>query len=704
MTDRWQLALRTALSALLAGLISTSLHFEDPFWSMVTVFMLSTPFAETTVIKAFFRIIGTGAGAIGGLIAAALTANDRVLSLAVLFVVTSTGSYFALRRKHSYPWILGLATYYLIALSATGSPSELWSTALWRFIEVVVGVVVILLVDLLFRWKEAVVRLPAIIDAVCVALSQSWQALWVPEGNRESLRSLDQNIKKLDQLIEAVRVSRKGDRVLLQMITESLESYRHVYFTLAEFYQTFTGEISLNAEALSQLSIETLIEPMTQVLRHAGLPTQMHSKLIELRNQLNRAWSEWERRCVPGGLQGDANTLDQVAFIYSLFHFLEQLTQQLEEISRLGRLDAAKMRVGFLGSPAQGLPACSRLALTRGLRIGISAVVTMLVWLWSAWWAARIGVISALVVGLEQDTLGTGRKGVQRILGNVLGAGLGLGLLSLFVGDAISLFVLFFLGSLLTGYVIAGPTPWPYVGMQMGIGFSLAMISSTSLSSSIALPLQRVAGVLLGSAIAILSAMIIWPMSAKQALDQGLSRVFSDLARLLAEAGRTQQFVNELFLSILRSHHANAEMVEGVDDEVRIKMWRLEEIAVLHILSLQQLHPMMTKTQELSTWIELELQSLAKKFADLSSFLLVANSLSWDERALNQKREQLQRDLDKLRQADWFQRLPVRQQGAIISALWKIQQLYGCLIQYVPLRPDAPQILNKKFRNNILIR
>lgn len=149
---------------------------------------------------------------------------------------------------------------------------------------------------------------------------------------------------------------------------------------------------------------------------------------------------------------------------------------------------------------AGGLPAAEldRLALVGGL------VLALVPLLWAQLELPSVvqGAVTALVV-LDRDIGAARVRGTQRMLGCALGGALGALLLAL-GPDALSLWLAAFGGGLLVlARLHHGGGPGAYVGTQGGVALIMAMASGNGPPETLQPALDRLAGVLLGTALVI---------------------------------------------------------------------------------------------------------------------------------------------------------------------------------------------------------
>src|SRR6185312_928648 len=78
-------AAKTTASGLLALLVAFTFNLDQPYWALLTVFIVSQPQQSGQVLaKSVYRVIGTLIGATVALLFVALFAQERVLFLGAL--------------------------------------------------------------------------------------------------------------------------------------------------------------------------------------------------------------------------------------------------------------------------------------------------------------------------------------------------------------------------------------------------------------------------------------------------------------------------------------------------------------------------------------------------------------------------------------------------------------------------------------------
>ncbi|HWB51070.1 MAG TPA: FUSC family protein [Stellaceae bacterium] len=139
-------ALRTALAATLAVLAAFALHLDNPWWAGITGVVLVQSDRGATLARSLDRVIGTTIGAAIGYLAAA-TIADHLVFLAIAAGCTGFAIYAQERADHGYAFLLGGITVVLVLFGTLAAPGKALDLAVYRALEIYLGVAVACAVD-----------------------------------------------------------------------------------------------------------------------------------------------------------------------------------------------------------------------------------------------------------------------------------------------------------------------------------------------------------------------------------------------------------------------------------------------------------------------------------------------------------------------------------------------------------------------------
>ena len=138
-------AAKTTAAALIALLVAFTFNLDEPYWALLTVFIVSQPLESGAVLaKSFYRIIGTLLGAAMSLLLVSLFAQERVLFLGALALwlgVCACGSQYA-RNFAAYSFVLSGYTAAIVGIPGALDPNNAFYIATGRITEICLGIIV----------------------------------------------------------------------------------------------------------------------------------------------------------------------------------------------------------------------------------------------------------------------------------------------------------------------------------------------------------------------------------------------------------------------------------------------------------------------------------------------------------------------------------------------------------------------------------
>src|SRR6516162_7365969 len=141
----WIFAAKTTASGLIALLVAFTFNLDQPYWALLTVFIVSQPLQSRQVLaKSLYRIIGTVIGAAVALLFVALFAQERVLFLGALALwigVCAFGSQYA-RNFAAYSFVLSGYTVAIVGIPGALDAGNAFYIATGRVTEVCLGIIV----------------------------------------------------------------------------------------------------------------------------------------------------------------------------------------------------------------------------------------------------------------------------------------------------------------------------------------------------------------------------------------------------------------------------------------------------------------------------------------------------------------------------------------------------------------------------------
>jgi uncharacterized membrane protein YccC len=134
-------SLITAASCWLAAVFVFFFHCDNPWWGVISAWVISSQDFHQSSLKAMMRVAGTLAGYFVGLACASVTEGEPVWQALVLFLIGAVGMSMRYRSRFSYAWIIGSATAFILVVVDITDPGSIYETAQYRLYEIISGVV-----------------------------------------------------------------------------------------------------------------------------------------------------------------------------------------------------------------------------------------------------------------------------------------------------------------------------------------------------------------------------------------------------------------------------------------------------------------------------------------------------------------------------------------------------------------------------------
>lgn len=140
----WLFIAKALLALYLSCWIAMRLEMPSPATAMITVLIVMNPQTGMVLAKAFYRGMGTLIGCIAGVVMVGLFPQQPLLLLLVMALWSGGMAAGALlnRNMRAYSFVLGGYTVAMIVLPSVNNPAGVFDTAIWRLVEVGLGLIV----------------------------------------------------------------------------------------------------------------------------------------------------------------------------------------------------------------------------------------------------------------------------------------------------------------------------------------------------------------------------------------------------------------------------------------------------------------------------------------------------------------------------------------------------------------------------------
>jgi uncharacterized membrane protein YccC len=139
-------ATMAAAAVALAVPIGCAMNLPDVWWAAISAVISTMPTRPASVEKGLLRLVGTAVGASLAYALIGWIAYDHVACCLALFAVSSIALLGMAVSPHGYAWMFLGVTFTLVVLVSLNDPAKAFSVAIYRTLEVCVGITSAILV------------------------------------------------------------------------------------------------------------------------------------------------------------------------------------------------------------------------------------------------------------------------------------------------------------------------------------------------------------------------------------------------------------------------------------------------------------------------------------------------------------------------------------------------------------------------------
>ncbi len=424
----WVFIFKVLLAAFLTLWLAMRLELPQPRTAMITVFIVMQPQSGPVFAKSFYRLLGTLAGAVVTVALIALFPQNTELFLPSLALWVGLCSAGAVRQRNfrGYGFVLSGYTAAMIGLPVLAHPEGALFAALWRVLEIALGLLIATAVS-------AAVLPQSASAAMRNALYQRFGvfAAFVVRGVRgegDEAGFENSNVRFLTEAVglEGLRSATAFEDPHMRQRTGRLSRLNSEFMALTTRFNAFHQLLArLSSSSPVRAAIAPELARFTATLEpFAGHPLTMEdaSRLAKALEDYRDAFTEQVRALRASFLQiqpTDSDLLDFHTAFELLFRFAESLhSYALTHASLASHRHAREQwdqpyttHTSWLASLASGV---------RGMvvLVGLGSY-----WLVTAWPSGgTLTLVAAATIGLSAATPNPRRMSFQMACGTLLGA------------------------------------------------------------------------------------------------------------------------------------------------------------------------------------------------------------------------------------------------------------------------------------------
>lgn len=521
-------AIRTAIAALISILVSFKFHLETPYWSGMTAVIVSNLYTGSIIDKAMMRIMGTLAGAFLGFFIAGIVANSFLLYLLCCFLVVTISVYFYNYSKYGYAYLLGALCTFLIISQLALNPERAFFVAIWRPVEIAVGVFVSAISAYVIFPNHIkdniVIQVHELFNDFLAEFKQLQNVLSQTEADFSNLTVTNLKIRRtLRKAMELIGALNQEIGVKQEMV-DHFRAYLDTLYNISRQlqYLVITTPQSNDLAVLKLLNINTVFA----AIEHDLLLLQSKFKNQSIRATLKSgdALIELDKQ-----FQHDVKKISVKSdFIYSLTHYLQQVYQSLVLIDTLLTNGTVPATPTYKVISRQERLRADYDLIKHSIKAGLSVILALGFWLVTNWPGGLNGIISSLILSIKGKNLFDMKHvGLHRLTGCFLGGGVALISLNVFEMNLFDLIVVLFLSVWAFSYFMFKKAKYSYIGLQANIALIIALAQEGGPPVLLDPPLQRLAGILIGIVSTFIVANVLWRSDVWSILNRYLEKLYN---------------------------------------------------------------------------------------------------------------------------------------------------------------------------------
>ncbi len=516
----WVYVFKTVLAALLTMWVAMRLELPQPSTAVTTVFVVMQPQSGQVFAKSFYRILGSIVGLSVVIALIAIFGQERVLFLlaASLWIGLCTAGSARYRDFRSYAFMLAGYTTALIGLPAALHPEATFMQAVWRFLEISLGILGASFVSgmILPQTSGAALR-----DAMNKRFGSfaTFVLDHLGDHERQHFENAELRFAMHAVALETLRNATSFDDPRLRLRTGRLARLNVEFMTLTTRFHALHQLLERLRNQDGRAVLEAF-EPCLNELREWLSPWRDKAMSVGDAQELADEFDERRQRLMEtirqtrGGL--DSDETGQLDFDTAA-ELLYRLFIELNEYTRTHASLAARRHARENWKYSFETKANSVAALVAGMRSAVMMLAAGFFWIESAWASGnRFVTLTAVVATLVSAAANPARMAIQMAQGTVLAVLFGFGI-TFFVLPRIDGFPLlclavgpvFALGTYLTTRPkVAG------IGSGLRIFFSSGTIPANLILFDPAATLNADIAMLLAMSLAAAATAVIFPPNA----------------------------------------------------------------------------------------------------------------------------------------------------------------------------------------------
>jgi p-hydroxybenzoic acid efflux pump subunit AaeB len=515
-------AIRTAIAVVLAVYIAFFLHFDNPYWSGMTIILINNLYVANVLERCFLRIVGTGIGVLVGGGLAVLVVNVEPYYFLSIFCIIAFATYQYHTSRYGYAYIAGALGAFLVLAQLNLGIGNVLNIMIWRFVEISLGVLCQAVCSVLILPNSIEIKLKQdeqhILQTVLQLLDELNKILLAEKTSFDIVKAAHVNLKQITLQLQETLAIIQYERILSHTEIANLERGIGQFYELARVFSYWINTLEMNS--ISSFSPEmkksaaAMVEQLIQIIRNMPSGMLWRVETLQMRSldrHLQHFVKTWLKDTTLATKKREA-----ALFLYAMITDLQDVFVQA--FSKKTQIDAHYQleELTMKRDPDLIIMAC---------KVGVIACMALWLWMYSGWPGGYIGIVSVLILSMRQNELDHQMAGFQRFMGCLVG---GACVLILLMFEAFTLYdftLCLFFGVLFFTLIYFRSKSHAYFGMQASIALVIALSANGETPYLVNPVLERLGGVGIELISSVLVFSVFWRMNWKQSLAGRLDRL-----------------------------------------------------------------------------------------------------------------------------------------------------------------------------------
>ncbi|ASQ46553.1 FUSC family protein [Legionella clemsonensis] len=528
-------ALRTAIAAVSAILVAFALHLEKPYWSGMTVVIVANIYVGSIIDKAILRIVGTVIGVWLGFFLARMAADSLFLYLLINLLLITVAVYYYNFSTYAYAYLLGALGAFIVIAQLAISPEEVFNVAIWRPIEIGLGVVISAAAALCLFPNNIHDNIQKNVSEIFDTIGQLFEQL---KGSllaetisfaklTENNLALKRKLKKTTEMLGFMRRE-------LGIKKEKIDQFRvllDLFYDLsrAVTYFVTSCEIKKQEELSAFVTvINNVFTAICQDLDNLKKAFFTEKKIAIQKALLTENAIEALNRIIEKELTETSTkiSIDLMTLLHQINTIFTSLNDTLINHQPLVPKKSVITKQQQLSSDPD--------VIKHSIKAGLAAILALSFWLVSNWPGGLNGIISSVVISIRKDLFEMKNISLHRFLGCLLGGSVALVPLAFFFLNLYAFILLVFFAVWGFSYFSFKYTKYAYIGLQANIALVICLAQAGGPPTELWPPLERFGGIIIGIAASFIVGNLLWRAHPLSLLEKNIKKLHGFLIHNMA--------------------------------------------------------------------------------------------------------------------------------------------------------------------------